>query len=136
MKDQIVNLETQLNTGFIDIDKKLYEIVKPILQLFENGKYRIEYNPSISAQLLTFSNKKKYFWGYFGENSVIFCTQPADTLDSSRIEHYEKQIKAGYRPILMLAAGKNFMNNFDYYVLDGHHKLQGIHNFLMLTTKT
>lgn len=126
-KEGISNYIKQLRyvtEGRLNLEIPLYAQVFPLLQLFNNGHYKVIYRHlDVAHEIIDYSNNFlfikdcQHFYPY---GDVIITTQSNDLLSQERVNYFVNQIKSGIKPVLLLASVRN---GWGYFLLDGHHKL-------------
>jgi hypothetical protein len=111
--------------GGLDTRLSLATQIAPLLNLFTNGSYRLNYQPAVPdcdvVEFQDWNANAPSCDGFYSCGTVLILTQRSGTLRQERVEFFQGRIAAGIRPVV-LAAGVN--SGFCSFVLDGHHKLQ------------
>lgn len=126
-----VNFEERLDSLRAVVERDLQKHlpisaqIKAFLELFVPSSYRLSYYERCGEDwtFVEFDSTwrfETYHSGFYPFDFTFLLTQPTDSLDKKRIEHYVEMIQSGKRPKL-LTASSSWSSVF--YVLDGHHKL-------------
>jgi hypothetical protein len=121
----VKNIESFLNEGTLDF-LTLGDTLKPFLNCMTNGRYRIRVQSHINCWLLEYNSNDgldRMAGDVSSDEENIYCTQPSDLLSAERIKFYEDQIRQGKRPAVLAIIG-----DYDYFVIDGHHKIKAYYN--------
>jgi hypothetical protein len=117
-------LEKVLNGGRLFSSLSLSAQLESLLELLAPGEYTlvllrdaedfslIQYNTG-----WRFDVSRDAFYPY-GRN--LAATQPADTLNRTRIDYYKDQIRSGVCPVAVSITVEDGLVD---YIIDGHHKL-------------
>jgi hypothetical protein len=114
----------QVAEAGIQPGRSLAAQVRPLLQLFTDGRYRLWHEHALTPlSVLTYTSPSTTWGlgGFYPEPEPLIATQAADTLRSDRIEYFGERIRSGGRPVVFAARASAAWYSF---VLDGHHKLQ------------
>ncbi len=76
--------------------------------------------------LVDYTTTGLYDW----RNDIYFATRPAKEINADRVLHFEEQIKNGQRPFAIIMTANRYEADLrsEYFILDGHHKLQAYQN--------
>lgn len=143
----LTSIDELIECGFLNLlDIGEYEI-----ELWEGKQTTLLYNTNIlNSNKILYNWHKEQIGNYRGAEEYslqrfypygrqLMFTQPFESLDPIRIEHYENVIKSGERPKAISLRVKNSnqqdedsYQNTEYdttkYILDGHHKLVAYQN--------
>lgn len=97
-------------------------------QLIANHKKYIKDNnlESYNIQVIEHTTTNFYEW----QNDPYLATKPASEIDLERVKHFEEKIRSGERPFAIMLDASFYPEdiNSEYFILDGHHKLQAYQN--------
>lgn len=108
--------------GGFDPAQPIAAQIAPLLALFSDGEYTLHYEPQITdwqvIELRDDTCLVDYRDGFYPHDWNLITTRPLASLDAARIDYYQDRIRAGVRPLVLLA-GVDWVE----FILDGHHKL-------------
>lgn len=115
-----------------ETDRALAEVLRPLLQLFSNGRYELRGPHPIVPRCPGPGNPRRWLVInaerdlparlYPDDYDFLVPTEEWPPADTARVDHYRDTIRIGLRPaVIALRAGRN--NRYSGFVLDGHHKL-------------
>lgn len=120
---EFIALQEMLNTGEINPRLTLEENFRLLIALFEQGRYTVSLYPLEIGRYQI----EKAPTTYYQTRDILLWTQPASKINQKRIAHYKELIKAGKRPIAVIAsmefAFEDIVHYSPGYILDGHHKI-------------
>jgi hypothetical protein len=115
-------VESELDDG-----QPLAEQIGPLLALFAPGVYCLEYVPSAAMGSIAVLERpdstraNRELGGYYPfDDRNLICTQARESLDERQVAHFQEQILAQRRPLVLTASAEDAWCEF---VIDGHHKL-------------
>lgn len=155
-KERIIGeISDALYKDFTEKEDELFDLLKPLFKLFQNGRYRLDYYDGnkkgdfIDGYVL--HSPKNYtkkddtseidnssvhseVSSYFLANTtwfieycdVLLSTKPESEIDAERVKFFENEIKNGKRPFAIIVS--EFGVSGQAFILDGHHKLLAYSN--------
>lgn len=132
-KNIVDSINNILEKGNID---ESFNILKPFLKLFSNGKYRLEFyniprekaifHFEVERGIMNDKNATSFYPEFYCDE--YFYTRPYYSINRKRINYYKRLIKKGTLPLVIIYNNYfidgNELIESKNYILDGHHKLE------------